>query len=78
VTRRFLEYVTPWLVDNPDEVEISEVEEEGGQVVLEMAVHPDDMGKIIGKRGRIIRALRVLSKAAGQRSGENVTVEVVD
>jgi predicted RNA-binding protein YlqC (UPF0109 family) len=78
VTRALVEYVAPWLVEHPEAVEIEEVETEGGTVVVEVSVHPDDVGKIIGKRGRIIRSLRTLAKAAGQRVDENVTVEVVD
>jgi predicted RNA-binding protein YlqC (UPF0109 family) len=78
MSRALLEYVTEWLVDNPDEVEISEVEGERGATVLEISVHPDDVGKMIGKRGRIIRSLRALARAAGQRDGQTVLVEVVD
>ena len=77
MTRQLIEFVGPWLVDHPDEIEVTEVEDDRG-VVIEVSVHPDDMGKIIGKRGRVIRSLRTLAKAAGQRAGENVTVEVVD
>jgi predicted RNA-binding protein YlqC (UPF0109 family) len=78
LSRALLEYVTEWLVDNPDEVEIAEVEGERGATVLEVSVHPDDVGKMIGKRGRIIRSLRALARAAGQRDGNTVLVEVVD
>jgi uncharacterized protein len=78
VTRALVEYVAPWLVEHPEAVEIEEVETEGGTVVVEVSVHPDDVGKIIGKRGRIIRSLCALARAGGQREGRNVTVEVVD
>ena len=78
MSRELLEYAVPWLVENPDDVEITELEGDDGGVVLELSVHPDDVGKVIGKRGRIIRSLRVLSKAAGQKSGTSVNVEVVD
>jgi predicted RNA-binding protein YlqC (UPF0109 family) len=77
VTRELVDFVGPWLVDHPEDIEVTEVEDERG-VVLEVSVHPDDMGKIIGKRGRLIRSLRVLAKAAGQRQGRNIMVEVVD
>ncbi len=78
MTREFLDYVLPWLVDNPEEARIEEVEGERGETVLELSLHPDDMGKIIGKRGRIIRSLRQLVRVGGHRDGRSMTVEVVD
>lgn len=78
MSRVLLEYVTEWLVDHPDEVEIAEVEGDRGATVLEVSVHPEDVGKMIGKRGRIIRSLRALARAAGQREGQTFLVEVVD
>lgn len=78
MSREVLEYITPWLVDNPDDIEIAELEGDGKAYVLELSVHPDDVGKVIGKRGRMIRSIRTLSKAAGQREGRNYSVEVVD
>ena len=77
MTRAVLEYVASWLVDHPEDVSISEAEGERGPV-LEIAVNPEDIGKIIGKQGRIIRALRTVARAAAQRDGESVSVEVVD
>jgi uncharacterized protein len=55
-----------------------EIEGENGSLVIELTVAPDDVGKVIGKRGRIIRSLRTLAKAAGQREGRSVMLEVVD
>jgi predicted RNA-binding protein YlqC (UPF0109 family) len=78
MTRALVEYLGPWLLDEPDEMEINETEGDRGAVVLEISVAPDDMGKIIGKRGRIIRSIRALARAAGQRDDRGVMVEVVD
>lgn len=78
MTRALIEYVAPWLVDHPEDVTITEVESEGGGLILEVSVNPEDMGKIIGKRGRIIHSLRTLARAAAQREGTSVMVEVVD
>jgi predicted RNA-binding protein YlqC (UPF0109 family) len=78
VSRALLEYVVPWLVDNPDAIEIAEVEGERDATILELTVDPDDVGKVIGKRGRIIRALRTLAKASQQEGSGGVMVEVMD
>lgn len=76
--RAFLDYVLPWLVDHPEEVEISELEGERGEALFELTLHPDDMGKVIGRRGRVVRSLRVLARAAGDPDARPVSVEVVD
>lgn len=72
-----LEFVAKQLVDNPHDVQI-EVDEDDRETVLELHVHDDDLGKVIGKRGRTAKALRTLVKAAGSLDDENVTVEIVD
>jgi predicted RNA-binding protein YlqC (UPF0109 family) len=78
MSRQLIEYVAPWLLDHPEEVTIEEVEGERGETVLEVSVHPEDVGKIIGRRGRIVGSLRTLARAASQRDGETVLLEVVD
>lgn len=78
MTKELLEYLTPWLVDEPDAVEVKEIEGDRGATVLEVSVAPADIGKLIGKRGRIIRAIRTVARAAGQRDDRTVLVEVVD
>lgn len=78
MSKELVEFVAPWLVDNPDEVRVDEVADDRGGTVIELTVDPEDVGKVIGKRGRIIRALRILAKASGQRDGTPVTVEVMD
>ena len=78
MTRALIDYVAPWLVDHPDELEVREVGGEGDSLLLEIVGNPEDVGKLIGKRGRIIRSLRTLAKAAGQHTGQTVMVEVVD
>jgi predicted RNA-binding protein YlqC (UPF0109 family) len=76
--RAFLEYTLPWLLDDADAVEIAEVEGDREGVVYEVTVAPEDMGKVIGKRGRIIRSLRAVARAAGHGDGRSVSVEVID
>lgn len=63
------------LVDEPDEVEVSGTETDS-RVDLELRVAPDDMGKIIGRQGRTIRAIRTVTKAASVKLGKRVNVEV--
>lgn len=72
-----LEFVAKQLVDHPDDVRVETVEEDR-QTVLNLYVHDDDLGKVIGKHGRTAKALRTLIKAAGSLEDRNVTVEIVD
>lgn len=72
-----LEFVAKQLVDHPDDVRI-ETEEDDREVVLNLHVHDEDLGKVIGKRGRTAKAIRTLVKAAGSLDDENITVEIVD
>jgi len=72
-----LTYIAKSLVDNPDAVTVTPIEEDG-ELVLELRVHPDDMGKVIGKRGRTAKAIRTMVKAAATREGSSATVEIVE
>ena len=70
-----LEVIAKSLVDNPDEVVVTEKETEKG-LVLELKVAPSDMGKVIGKQGRIAKAIRSVVKAAASRENKLVSVEI--
>jgi uncharacterized protein len=72
-----LAYLARQLVDSPDEVRVERHEGASVEVVLELHVAPDDVGKVIGKQGRIARALRTVVKASAVQSGRRVHVEVV-
>jgi predicted RNA-binding protein YlqC (UPF0109 family) len=72
-----LEYLAKNLVDKPDEVRVVRTEREG-TIVLELHVAPDDVGKVIGRQGRIARALRTLVRASGGRRHERAVLEIVD
>ncbi len=72
-----LVYIAKSLVDNPDDVSVTAVEEDD-ELVLELRVHPDDMGKVIGKRGRTAKAIRTMVKAAATREDSAATVEIVE
>jgi hypothetical protein len=76
--KELLEYLARELVDEPDEVQVEEVEDSRG-VLLTLRVAPDDMGKVIGRGGRTARAIRSIVKAAAVREGIRHThVEIVD
>jgi Predicted RNA-binding protein (contains KH domain) len=71
-----VEAIAKSLVDNPEAVEVKEVE--GKQaIVIELRVAPDDMGKVIGKQGRIAKALRTVVKAAATKANKKVVVEII-
>ena len=72
-----LVYVAKGLVDKPDEVRVVRTERDGA-VVFELHVAPDDVGKVIGRQGRIVRALRTLVRAAGGRMNQRALLEVVE
>jgi predicted RNA-binding protein YlqC (UPF0109 family) len=76
--KELLEYLAQGLVEHPDEVSVTEVEEDDGTIVLELSVAPDDYGNIIGRGGRTASALRTVIKAAAVRSKRRVFVDIVD
>jgi predicted RNA-binding protein YlqC (UPF0109 family) len=76
--RELLAFLARSLVANPDEVEVSEIEEEDGEVVLELEVAEEDLGRIIGRSGRIANALRTVIKAAATREQKRVIVDIID
>jgi predicted RNA-binding protein YlqC (UPF0109 family) len=71
-----LEYIAKSLVDNPDQVEVAQVEEED-IIRLELRVAQEDMGKVIGKQGRIAKAIRTVIKAATAKEKKKVIVEII-
>jgi predicted RNA-binding protein YlqC (UPF0109 family) len=71
------EYVTRNLADDPDAIEV-DVESRGGEVALMVRANPSDMGRLIGKRGRVIQALRQLVRAAGTADGVKANVDIVE
>lgn len=71
-----VEYIVKELVSKPDEVNISRVERDDA-IVIEVRVAPDDMGKIIGKQGKIARAIRTVVKAASSKETKRVIVDIL-
>lgn len=71
-----VKFIAQSLVDNPDQVDVREVEGEQ-TVIIELRVAPDDMGKVIGKQGRIAKAIRTVVKAAATKDNKRVVVEII-
>jgi uncharacterized protein len=72
-----LEHLARQLVDDPDAVSVEEVRHEGA-TVLQLRVAADDVGKVIGRQGRIARALRAIVRASGARSHRRVVLEIME
>ena len=72
-----LEIIAKALVDNPQEVSITEINNEDSSITYELRVAESDMGKVIGKQGRIAKALRTVVKAAASRENKKVSVDIV-
>ena len=70
-------YIAKSLVENPDAVNVTEIQKEDG-LVLELRVAPEDMGKVIGKHGRIAKEIRTIIKAAALKDNVKVSVDIVD
>ena len=75
--KELLLYMAKNLVDDPEAVTVNEIKDEDG-TVLELRVASADMGKVIGRQGRIAKEIRTVIKTVAQRAGEKVTVEIVD
>lgn len=75
--KEVLETIAKVLVDDPDSVSVTQVEGTD-PIKLELRVAPPDMGKVIGKRGRIAKAIRTVVKAAASHEGRRVVVDIVD
>ena len=71
-----VKYIAQNLVDKPEEVKV-EVKEDGNATVIELTVAPEDMGKVIGKQGRIAKAIRTVVKAASIKENKKYIVEIV-
>lgn len=74
--KELVEIIAKSLVDNPDMVQINEITGEQS-IILELKVAPEDMGKVIGKQGRIAKAIRTVVKAAAIKENKRVVVEII-
>jgi len=70
--KKLLSFILTSIVDNPDKIEVSSNQEEDGTIILTAEADPEDMGKIIGKKGKIIRAIRTLLKVKAVKNKQRV------
>ena len=70
-------YIASTLVDHPEQVQVKTVDNPES-VIIELSVGPDDMGKVIGRQGRIVKEIRILMRAVAQRQGKKVSVDILD
>jgi uncharacterized protein len=75
--RDLVEFLTRTLVEDPDAVSVEEIDE-NGDIVLEVSVAEEDLGRVIGRGGRVANALRTIAKASGTRSDTRVMVEILE
>jgi len=75
--KELLVYIAQNLVENPDDVSVTERETDS-ETVYELRVNPSDMGKVIGRQGRIAKEIRILMRSVSQRQGKRISVDIVD
>jgi predicted RNA-binding protein YlqC (UPF0109 family) len=74
--KELVEYIAKSLVDDPSQVQVNEVSG-SGSIIIELRVAPEDMGRIIGKNGRVVNSIRMLLRASAARLGKRVTLEII-
>lgn len=74
--KEMIEYIAKSLVDKPDAVEVTEIEG-STSIILELRVAPEDMGRVIGRNGRVANAMRTLLRVQAAKQGKRVTLEIV-
>ncbi len=74
--KELIEFIVKSIVNNPNDVVVTEERSEGG-VLLKLQVHADDMGRVIGKQGRVVQAMRTLLRVAAIRAGVRVQLEIL-
>lgn len=77
MSTNLVEYIVKALVENPDEVAVSQTEDRS-TITVELQVAPDDMGRVIGKGGRVVNAIRALAQIQAAKQGKRINLEVVE
>ena len=76
--KELVEVIAKALVDNPDQVTVTETVEDDGTIVLALSVAKEDMGKVIGKKGRIAKSIRTVVKTVAIKEDKHVVVDIVE
>ncbi len=76
--KELIEYVARSLVDDPNQVQVGQSRGSGGKIRLELRVAREDMGRVIGKSGRVANAMRILLRVAAAREGKQVSLDVIE
>ena len=74
--RKLIEYIAQSMVDDPVAVQVREIRNDRNALVLELHVAPEDFGKVIGRQGRVAKAMRTLLRAGGAREGRHTSLEI--
>ncbi|HML20784.1 MAG TPA: KH domain-containing protein [Aggregatilinea sp.] len=75
--KELVEYIAKSLVDDPSQVHVTTVDDSASSTVLELQVAPEDMGRVIGKSGRVANAMRILVRVMATKQGKRVTLDIV-
>ena len=75
--KELVEYIAKTIASNPDDVKVTEEEDDEGHVIIKLEVHPDDKGKVIGRQGRVAQSIRTLLRVAAVKTDTRVSLEIV-
>lgn len=75
--KELVEFIAKSIASQPDEVRVTEEEDEDGRVILRLEVAPEDKGKVIGRQGRVAQSIRVLLRVAAVKRGAHATLEII-
>jgi predicted RNA-binding protein YlqC (UPF0109 family) len=75
--RKLIEYIAQSLVDHPEAVQVREIRNDRNVLALELHVAPEDFGKVIGRQGRVAKAMRTLLRASGTKQGRHTSLDIV-
>lgn len=78
IVKNVVEYIVSQIVEDPKSVKVDIADSDNGNVSIEVRTSPDDMGRVIGKRGRVARAIRTVAQAAADEEGLQSSVEFID